>query len=404
MSKISLSAVVRFAVLFGFALSTSHAVAQDEKVDFAKSIKPIFEKHCISCHGPTEEESFRIDIKDDAMDFIEPGDADESYLYEVLISDDEEELMPPPDEENPMTKAQIQLVKTWINEGADWPEDVKLVEPGESTAADEADPKDAATTKPAAAAEPVAEPSSSNDDDGEDQTESAEPAEPDDTKQETVSRKTKQIQNAMGSLHPAAVHLPIGLLLASGLFAVFSLRGNFVMSDCAYYCLWLGAIGAVLASVSGWYFSPMENRGTVSDWADLTDMDQKIFWHRTSALIITAFALVLALFAASARNRDPDDGIMWKLGLILLAAGVGWVGHEGGELTHGKKLYKDLEMLAAETFPSVFGNLVDPEELEKIKAMDKQPETPPDSPEDDDDDADDDGEADDEIGKSSDET
>ena len=79
-----------------------------------------------------------------------------------------------------------------------------------------------------------------------------------------VAAKSDRIVNAIGSLHPAAVHLPMGLLLASGLFALFSLRGNFVMSDCAYYCLWLGTIGAVFACVSGWWFSPMENQGTVT--------------------------------------------------------------------------------------------------------------------------------------------
>ena len=95
------------------------ALAQTEKVDFTKSIKPIFEQHCLSCHGPDKEESFRIDEKDSAMDFIEVDSAEDSLMYEVLISDDEEELMPPPDEENPLSEKQIELVKAWIDGGAE---------------------------------------------------------------------------------------------------------------------------------------------------------------------------------------------------------------------------------------------------------------------------------------------
>jgi len=160
----------------------------------------------------------------------------------------------------------------------------------------------------------------------------------------TSEKKRKQMFRATGSLHPAAVHLPIGLLLASGLFALFSLRGNFVMSDCAYYCLWLGTLGGLRASIKGWFYSPMEHRGEVLGFADLFDQTHEVFWHRTGSLIVTILALILALFAAGARNRDPDDGALWKLGVILLAVGLGWIGHTGGELAYPNQ-YKDLNAI-----------------------------------------------------------
>jgi hypothetical protein len=323
--------------LIGLLLPLVAAVGQEsgDKVDFANSIKPIFENHCISCHGPETAENFRIDVVDEAMDYIEAGATDESDIYLSLVSDDEEVLMPPPDEQNPLSAEQIQLVKIWIDEGAEWPADVELVQPVTEVAEvdGEAPGGDENGAKPVAA-------------------------------------KSDRVFNAIGSLHPAAVHLPIGLLLASGLFALFSLRGNFVMSDCAYYCLWLGTLGAILACISGWWFSPMTNQGTVTEFNDLLDQNQDVFWHRTSALVMTAFALLLALFAAGARNRDPDDGIMWKLGLIVLACGIGWVGHEGGELTHGKQHYKDLKAIAADLLPGVFGEA---EEPAPPKAVDEQP-------------------------------
>ena len=206
--------------------------------------------------------------------------------------------MPPPEENNPLSQEQITQVKLWIDGGANWPEDAKFQLPmadGEELG-DEAE-------------EPMA----------------------------------NRIWEAVGPLHMAAIHLPIGLLLAAGLFALLSLRGNFVMSDCAYYCLWLGMFGAIAACAFGWslgmYSSQYPWEG---DFQSLTDMEDKLFWHRTSALVVTIVAFLLCLFAAGARNKDPDDGVMWKLGCILLACGVGYTGHEGGELTHGEHLYDNL--------------------------------------------------------------
>jgi hypothetical protein len=49
--------------------------------------------------------------------------------------------------------------------------------------------------------------------------------------------------------------------------------------------------------------------------------------------------------AMNTRARDPDDGTLWKLGAIVLAGVVGWVGHLGGELTYGKSHYKELHQV-----------------------------------------------------------
>jgi hypothetical protein len=41
--------------------------------------------------------------------------------------------------------------------------------------------------------------------------------------------------------------------------------------------------------------------------------------------------------------------------VIGLAAGIGWIGHEGGALTHGKHHYDDLNAIGADWLPGVFG-------------------------------------------------
>jgi hypothetical protein len=48
---------------------------------------------------------------------VEPLDPEDSDLYEVLVDDDPDDRMPPPPR-NPLTSGQIQLVYTWIAQGA----------------------------------------------------------------------------------------------------------------------------------------------------------------------------------------------------------------------------------------------------------------------------------------------
>ena len=283
-----------FFVFSMVALASTATQAQD-KISFEHQVKPFINKYCIECHEGDDADSFRMD-NDEMLDYVEPGDPDNSDLYShMLLSDDDDLLMPPIDHSPRPSGPEMILVKTWIQQGA-------------ST------------------------------DDDQDSTNMAAPAAP-------ASAFEKHIYNAVGSLHPAAVHLPIGLLLAAGIFGFLSLRGSFVMSDCAYYCLWLGTLGAIVACVSGWWYSPMEHRGTVVEFDDLFDQTHKVFWHRAGGLIVTIVAFLVCLIAKRTRDIDPDEGTLWKLGAIVVACAIGWVGHEGGELTYGKDHYKDLNAI-----------------------------------------------------------
>lgn len=304
------------AILLAIVLGTPFVSAQDDgTVNFKADILPILESNCVSCHGPDDPEGgYRIDNRDEALDYIESGDAENSELYQYLITEEEDELMPPPDEGGPLDDSDIRLIKTWINEGANWPAGLTLaVASGDATS----DIGDVSTS-------------------------------------DADTTEGPNVYRAIGTLHPAAIHLPLGLLLAAGFFALLSLRGNFVMSDCAYYCLWLGTFGAIIACLTGWWFVLDQHPNEyVNNFEELQNMDHKLFWHRTSGLAATVFALFLALFAASARNRDPDDGMLWKLGLILLAAGIGYVGHQGGKLTWKASHYDELYQVIDQFVPGL---------------------------------------------------
>ena len=131
MTTTSARNLISLAIALLFLLFASpHSLADNtqEEVDFVKHIKPVLEMHCIRCHGPEKAESFRIDEKDSALNFVDEGASEDSDLYLALVSDDEEQLMPPPEEKDPLTAEQIAFVKTWIDEGANWPEDVELAD------------------------------------------------------------------------------------------------------------------------------------------------------------------------------------------------------------------------------------------------------------------------------------
>jgi hypothetical protein len=115
------------------------AVAED-KVDFAKSIQPIFEKRCLECHNDKKVKGeLKLNTKENALKggesgkTIVSGKADESELLRrISLPDGHDDIMPP--KGDPLTKEQIDLIKRWINEGAAWPDGLALgAEPAKTT-------------------------------------------------------------------------------------------------------------------------------------------------------------------------------------------------------------------------------------------------------------------------------
>ena len=102
-------------------------------VDFVRDVRPIFEKHCIECHGEKKQKSgLRLDVKaaalrggDNHSPDIVPGKAKESPLMKMVLSEDKDERMPPKGER--LSAAQIATLTAWIDEGAVWPDGVDVV-------------------------------------------------------------------------------------------------------------------------------------------------------------------------------------------------------------------------------------------------------------------------------------
>lgn len=100
------------------------------EIDFNRDVRPILSDTCFKCHGPGESEGdFRLDDREDALDagVLSPGNVAKSELVKRLKSADPEELMPPPDSNKTLTAEQIQILETWIAEGAVYDDHWSLV-------------------------------------------------------------------------------------------------------------------------------------------------------------------------------------------------------------------------------------------------------------------------------------
>ena len=103
----------------------------NRKVDFAKDIKPLLLKHCISCHGAKKQESgFRVDTHDatlaggDRGVAFEVGESATSLLIRYVGGLDPDITMPP--KGNLLPKKQVGLLRAWIDQGATWPKGLRI--------------------------------------------------------------------------------------------------------------------------------------------------------------------------------------------------------------------------------------------------------------------------------------
>ena len=101
------------------------SVRGEEQIDFGRDIQPILANHCYACHGPGEkvrEAGLRLDRRQSAVEHeaVVPGQADDSELIRRILSDESDEQMPPAEFNKPLLEAQKQLLRNWIDQGAEY--------------------------------------------------------------------------------------------------------------------------------------------------------------------------------------------------------------------------------------------------------------------------------------------
>ncbi len=119
-----------FSLAILLAVNTGVATA-DDAIQFNRDVRPILSNTCYKCHGPDENErqaGLRFDRKDSAFGDLESGnghavvagDAAASELVRRITSTDEFERMPPVDSGKKLTPVQIDTLKRWVEQGAQW--------------------------------------------------------------------------------------------------------------------------------------------------------------------------------------------------------------------------------------------------------------------------------------------
>ena len=97
------------------------------RVDFYRDVKPILETRCYSCHqgakvkGGLHLDSLAAALKGGKADgpALIAGHPETSPVIQRITSPDSEEVMPA--KGDPLPAKEIEILRTWIKEGAAWP-------------------------------------------------------------------------------------------------------------------------------------------------------------------------------------------------------------------------------------------------------------------------------------------
>jgi hypothetical protein len=118
-------------------LAAARSQASD-KLEYNRDIRPILADNCFACHGPdsaSRKADLRLDQREQAVKSgaLTPNDAEGSELIRRILSTDREEQMPPPATKKSLTKGQIELLRKWVNEGAEYQAHWSLIAPTRPT-------------------------------------------------------------------------------------------------------------------------------------------------------------------------------------------------------------------------------------------------------------------------------
>jgi mono/diheme cytochrome c family protein len=103
--------------------------AASHTVDFKSEIKPILEVSCIQCHGRGKAAGrFSVEDRESTLrggvsgPAVVPGDSADSYFIELVAGIDPVSIMP--QKGTRLTDEQVGLLRAWIDQGMDWPEEL----------------------------------------------------------------------------------------------------------------------------------------------------------------------------------------------------------------------------------------------------------------------------------------
>ena len=116
--------------------------AAERQVVFTREVRPILSRNCFQCHGPDEENrqmGLRLDTPEgfagDRGNFggpvVIPGNAADSLLFQRITAEAENFRMPR--DREALTADEVETIRLWINQGADWESHWAFIPPEKPT-------------------------------------------------------------------------------------------------------------------------------------------------------------------------------------------------------------------------------------------------------------------------------
>ena len=142
-----LSGAILIAVVLLFVLSSNTFKSGEripEIVDYNLHVRPILSDKCYACHGPDankREADLRLDTEEGLYAALEdnpdhfaiiPGKPDSSAVFYRISHTDTTELMPPPDSKLKLSARDIEIIRKWIAQGAEYKPHWAFIPPQET--------------------------------------------------------------------------------------------------------------------------------------------------------------------------------------------------------------------------------------------------------------------------------
>ncbi|MBY0588401.1 DUF1553 domain-containing protein [bacterium] len=109
-------------------LAPTGRASDPSEISFDRDVRPILSSRCYACHGPDDEHreaGLRLDDRDQATAVLEsglraivPGDPARSTILHRVTSRDSAQRMPPEGKDVPLTPKEVDLLRRWIEQGA----------------------------------------------------------------------------------------------------------------------------------------------------------------------------------------------------------------------------------------------------------------------------------------------
>src|SRR3954447_16328392 len=104
------------------------AADSDARHDFEMQVRPLLAKNCFACHTQSAMGGLRLDSRESILKggksgaAVVPGNSSQSLLIQAVTQKHERLKMPP---SGKLADTDIQVLTSWIDKGAYWPENDK---------------------------------------------------------------------------------------------------------------------------------------------------------------------------------------------------------------------------------------------------------------------------------------